>query len=299
MPTLRLTALLTCLALATSRLGLVLHELVGHGVTALVLGAKITSVQLFWFAGGWIRYDLPDTHLATTLPIAMGGIALELVCGTALWAGIRRGDLAGRLLRGIGAALVVHAGWYLATGAWHGFGDGVVLHRALGAARYPVALAAGVGTCLAAYAGTRGVAGALAGTLPRRRVLGVAIAVVIAAGLHAGLAIGELRVRRDPTYREVMTSERERDVEAELRRWEQTHPGVAPEVHEREQVRIERAHRTFPFAWLLGALIAGAVIAGALRTRVGTSPITSRMVASAAACAAFAITLVIVLDATM
>src|SRR5450432_4754623 len=69
----RLTALLLAVALATSRLGLLAHELVGHGGTTLLVGGRVTDVQLFWFAGGWIRYQFagtPTTH--ALLLIAMG-----------------------------------------------------------------------------------------------------------------------------------------------------------------------------------------------------------------------------------
>src|SRR5579862_4912476 len=136
MRVLRLAGLLACVALATSRIGLLAHELGGHGGAALAAGARITDVRLFWFAGGWIRYQLATPSVIAALAISMAGIAVELVAGTVLWWAARRTDgLGRRVLRGIGAGLVVHAGWYLATGAWHGFGDGVLLYHLLGAAR--------------------------------------------------------------------------------------------------------------------------------------------------------------------
>src|SRR3569623_1791178 len=190
---LRRGALLSCVALATSRLGLLAHELVGHGGTALAVGAKVTDVRLFWFAGGWIRY-VGAGSVAAALAIAMGGIAVETACGTALWLAVR-GDASGgntlgrRIVRGIGAALVVHAGWYLATGAYAGFGDGVLLYRELGGARVPVAIAAGGVTCGAAFLGAREVMGALAAA-PRHRIAGTLGALGLAAGLHAGHALG-------------------------------------------------------------------------------------------------------------
>ena len=89
----------------------------------------------------------------------------------------------------VGAALVVHAAWYFSTGTWHGYGDGVQLYHELGVARYPVAIAAGLVTCSAAYLGARGVFGALADTLPSSRAVGVCVACVLAAGVHVGLAV--------------------------------------------------------------------------------------------------------------
>ena len=57
---LRLAGLLAAVALATTRIGLLVHELLGHGGAALVVGGDITAVRLHWYGGGWIRYDLPS-----------------------------------------------------------------------------------------------------------------------------------------------------------------------------------------------------------------------------------------------
>ena len=117
----RLTVLLLAVALSTSRLGLLAHELVGHGGATKLVGGRVTDVQLFWFAGGWIRYQFAATpSTSALLVIAMGGVAVEAVCGAAMWLAIRGGGSGRLLLRAIGAVLVMHATWYFATGAWHG-----------------------------------------------------------------------------------------------------------------------------------------------------------------------------------
>jgi hypothetical protein len=301
---LRLAALLAAIALATSRIGLIGHELVGHGGMALACGARIIDVQLFWFAGGWIRYQLSDSGLPSVLAIAMAGIGLELVAGTALWMFVRGATLGRRLVRGIGAALVVHATWYLATGAFHGFGDGLVLYRALGDARVPVAIAAGLVTCTVAYLAAQSVLGTLAATLrgsTRARVLGVIVAAVLATGLHAGLAAGELWLRRDPTYTATMQHQRDRDIALELARWqrERAARGVAVDDSARraEQARLASKHKTFPFVWLLAIATVSAVVAGAVRARkVADERISNRLLAITLAVAAAAICAVIVLD---
>lgn len=319
---LRLAGLLACVALATSRLGLLGHELVGHGGVALAAGARVTEVRLFWFAGGWIRYQLAEPSVAAALAIAMAGIAVELVVGIALWLAVRAASnpasgggrsrkraaassnndgLGRRILRGIGAALVVHAAWYLATGAWHGFGDGLVLYRVLGAARWPVAIVAGLVACGAGFAGAREVLGALAETLPRHRLVGTAIAVVVAGGANAALAAGELHLRHDATYTETMQPEATRVVERELARWAAAQPGpVEADARAAEQARLEREHRTFPFAWLLGAAVAASVIAGARRARPGDGrPPSRRLLAIAGATAAVATCAVIAIGAIL
>ena len=301
---LRLAALLAGIALATSRIGLVGHELVGHGGMALAMGGEILDVKMFYFAGGWIRYRLAEPSLAAVLAIAMAGIALELLVGLALVGFVRGATLGRRLVRGIGAGLVVHATWYLATGAFHGFGDGLVLYRALGDARVAVAIAAGVVTCTAAFLAARSVLGVIAATLPgtaRARVIGVIVAAVLAGGLHAGLAVGELALRRDATYQATMKPERERVIDKELAAWQRAQgSAVSDDAKRRERVRLEDRHRTFPFVWLLGAATFASVIAGAWRARRhGDTRIETRLLVLTLAVAFAAICVVIVLDALL
>lgn len=290
----RLTVLVTCIALATTRLGLLAHELVGHGGTALAMGADVDQVRLFWFAGGWIHYRLAEPSLAAALAIAMGGIAVEIVCGAALWLAVRGATFSRQLVRGVGAALVVHASWYLATGAWSGYGDGALLHHVLGDGRYALAIGAGGITCTAAFLGARAILGPLASTLSRARIAGTIAALALAAGIHGALAAGELAYRRDAEYKAVMTSERERVVAREYAVWEAQHQTAAPEVREEQRTQIERAHRTFPFAWVLAAATAIAVALGALCTRTTDARISRRMLVTAGVAAAGAIAIVVV-----
>jgi hypothetical protein len=286
---LRLAGLLAAIALATSRIGLIGHEVVGHGGVALAAGARVTEVELFWFAGGWIRYALPEPSLASVVAISIAGIAVELVIGMALWLGIRpkmepggpaptgeNETLGRRIVRGVGTGLVVHGTWYLATGAFHGFGDGIVLYRVLGDARVPVAVAAGLATCIATFLGARAIVAPLVRTLPgttRRRAVGLAIAALLGGGLHAALTIGELRMRRDPSYAQVMRTERDRRIARELQAWEREQAGrgaePSPSAQRLERGRLERTHRTFPFVVVLALATLASLIFGIARTRGG------------------------------
>jgi hypothetical protein len=260
----RLAGFLTCVALATSRIGLVAHELIGHGGTALAVGGRVDEVRLFWFAGGWIHYQLEAASVARLLAIAMGGIAVELVAGAAIIALAR-----GRIVRAIGAALALHASWYLATGAWSGFGDGQLLYRVLGDWRYPVAIAAGAITCAAAYFAAKQAFGALAGSLSSNRIAWTLVAMAIAAALNVALAAGEIRVRRDCAYAQVMAPERERIVARELDAWQAAQGSAISEPAIADQrAKLEAEHETFPFAWLLGLCAAIAAIVGARRSPV-------------------------------
>lgn len=298
----RLTGFLLAIALATSRFGLLGHELVGHGGTALLVGGRVTDVQLFWFAGGWISYQFPSPpSTAALLAIAMGGVAIEALCGTALWTLVRGATLGRRLLRAIGATFVVHATWYFATGAWHGYGDGQVLYRELGNARFPVAIVAGAITCVCGFFAARQIVGPLVATASRPRLF--VIAAVLAGGLHAGLAIGEVKLRQDTTYAAVMQPERERAVDHDLDRWaayERTHGGRASDAERAvERARLERVHHTFPFVWLLAACAVLSILAGAWRSFARTNehiPIANRLIARATICAVIAIAAVIAID---
>jgi hypothetical protein len=297
----KLTALLACCGLATSRLGLVVHELVGHGGAAIAAGGEVTDVWLFYFAGGWIRFHAPGGELA----IALGGIVVEVVVGAALAVAARGDGLGARIVRAIGCALVIHAAWYLAVGTFHGFGDGVRLHRALGDRAWLVAVPAGAVACAAAFIGARVVLGPLASTIPggrRARLAGAALAIAVAGGLQLGAAAGEVAVRRDAAYAAIMRPERERVIARELAAWDeaQRRAGAAPTDAARAamEATLARAHRTFPFAYVLGACTLLAIALGAARSR--TSPpavLAPRLLVVAGALAAGSIALVIALDA--
>lgn len=296
----RLTGLLLAITLATSRFGLLGHELVGHGGTALLVGGRVTDVQLFWFAGGWIRYQFASpAGTAALLAIAMGGVAIEAVCGAALWTLVRGDTLGKRLLRAIGATFVVHATWYFATGAWHGYGDGQLLYRELGSARFPVAIAAGALTCVCGFFAARQIVGPLVATTSRRWMF--VIAALLAGSIHAGLAVGEVELRQDTTYADVMQPERERVVDRDLERWAvyERKGNVTEEQRAAEHARLEKVHHTFPFAWVLAACAVIAILAGAWRSLARATerlPITNGLIARATIYALIAITAVITID---
>ena len=251
---LRLAALLASVGIAASRLGLVAHELIGHGGATLAVGGSVLEVKLFWFAGGWIRFDIPP---GTTphLIVAMGGLAIELLAGGGLWLATRR-----PLLRGLGAALLAHACWYLAAGAWHGFGDGTILYHLLGDARYPVALLTGALGCAAAFFGSRVVFGALYSYADHRAGT-LAIAVLAAAVVNIVTPIAEVRLRGDQTYGAIMSPERERVVAREYAAWAAAHPATVAEQQAKLD-QLEAEHRDVPFKFLLIAALALAAVLG-------------------------------------
>ena len=297
---LRLTGFLAAIGLVTSRAGLVAHELVGHGGAALVEGGEILAMRLFYFAGGWIRYRLPDPGPSAFVEIA--GIGVEAVIGLLLLIAIRRDTLPARIARGVGAGLVVHAGWYFSTGTWHGYGDFVRLHRELGDARMPLALVVGFASCVAAYAGARIALGSLYATIPGRRaarIAGVATACVIAGALQIGLMLGETALRHDETYGTIMRPERDRVIARELA-YQRRNPAMDEALRAARLRELEEQHRVFPLMPVLGVLVAAATILGARRARTAPDgPVPARFVTIAAALAVGSVAIVIALDAAI
>lgn len=305
--TARLALVLAGIGLVTTRLGLIAHEFVGHGAAALAVGGSVEKVRLFWFAGGWIDYDLPrPVSLASRVFVSLGGIALELVVGLALWLALaNRRSLAGRITRATGAAIAIHAAWYLAVGTYHGFGDGAIVRFAAGDGRYAIAIVAGVAVLVLGFIAARAIIGVLAATIPggkRAQLAGLALAAVVAGGVQAGLALGEVRMREDRVYGTVMQPERERVTAQQLARWEreQQRRGAAIDAAARRARAAELAanNRELPFAAILGVLTGIAILLGAWRARPGdTTTLPPALVYEVAAFAVGSIALVIAIDA--
>ena len=274
METARLALFALGVALITSRVGLVVHELVGHGVTASAFGAEIEEVRLYATAGGWISYDRDHPWTWTeALVVQLAGIAVELVMGAAaaVAAWRTRGALA-VALGGAALGLCLHAGFYLAAGTYHGLGDGALLHRRLGDDRgwlcWPIA-AAMVGGC---FVGARRLAAIVRVWLPTpsatRQLMALTVALAAAAGAHAGLASAEVALRPSPTYQAIMKPERQRVIDQDLARWaaaEQAR-GKAPDrgavAAHRRRLETERP-RPLPFGAILAIALALATAAGA------------------------------------
>jgi hypothetical protein len=99
-----------------------------------------------------------------------------------------------------------------------------------------------------------------------------------------------------------MAPERERLVERDLEKWaayERAHGGEVTEAKRaQQQQQLEKVHRDFPFAWLLGVCVVIALIFGARRSvaDVRAFTIDRRLLARAATCAGIAVAAVIAID---
>lgn len=279
-----LAAVFTLVALATSRVALVGHELVGHGLLAVALGADLVAYRLFLFGGGWVSYRWPEGPPGggESLAVALGGIGLELVAGAialAVAARCRR-PVARVGLLASATILLLHAGFYLAAGTHHGFGDGRAVHHALGAWRpllvVPVAIAVVAGGFLLAARLAREVTGWVEGR-PLARAGQIAAAAVLAAGAHGALTYGERALTRDDSYARIMEHQSVRLIARDLDRFAEEARqlrGRAPTPEELAAARaaLEQRHRPFPLAPLLAVALGLACIAGLWRSAVRPPP---------------------------
>ncbi len=307
-----LAAVFALVALATSRITLVAHELVGHGLLAVALGAHLVSYKLFLFGGGWVSYNwhgVPGEGAA--LAVALGGIALEAVAGAAALALAPRcrGRVARVGLLAVATILLLHAGFYLAAGTHHGFGDGRSVHEALGAWRpllvVPVALAVVAGGFLLASRLAREVSDWVEGK-PLARAGQIAAAAVLAAAAHGALTFGERLLTRDDNYARIMEHENVRLVARDLDRFAaqarlaRGRPPTAEELAA-ARAKLEKEHRPFPLAPLLAVALGLACAAGVWRAVTRSSERASearwRTALAPAAICACAVALVAILQA--
>jgi hypothetical protein len=273
----RLAAALLLVGLLASRLSLVLHELIGHGGVATLLGGEISAYHLFLFGGGWISYEWGAEHgLAASLAVSLGGIVVPvLVAAVALLAARRvRVPIARLALVGLATADLLHAGFYLAVGTHHGFGDGRLLHAELGAAAPALVWAMVLATAIAGFLLARRLArlaGDWTGASSRRgRAAALIAAALVAGAVHGGLTLAERLVTRDETYGRIMKPEAERRVDRELARLARAARGRGAPLDpaELEAIRAQLARREgreLPLAPILIGILVVACGAGTWR----------------------------------
>ncbi len=114
------------LAILASRAALLLHEGVGHGLTAAALGAQRVTLRLSLFGGGFLVPSGLKTGDGGYALFSLGGIAVNLLTGVTAWIVARRLKRRGLLyafLLMFGAGSVGQALFYLANGFYYGEGD--------------------------------------------------------------------------------------------------------------------------------------------------------------------------------
>lgn len=272
----RLTLLFSLIGLLASRIGLLVHEFIGHGGAAFALGGSVPAWRLFLFGGGWIQYERNPWYSSFEQhSIALAGVALQSLVAALIWYRSReRPGLAASMARLIAMLLWAHACVYLALGVHYGFGDGRLLHESLSSTERAVLIVLVVGALVyLSYALTRGallLAASLGKSVGAIRAASAALAVTLAAGAHFGLYYAESRViDPDETYASIMQQEIDRKLAlhmAELQRLRLAQ-GVewnVQEVAAEKQAFVSR-HEPFPLRPLVYLLCALVAVAAAFR----------------------------------
>ncbi len=213
----RLSLVFSIAGLLASRIGLLVHEFIGHGGMAYALGGTVPQWRLFLFGGGWIRYNRsPWYSTGQEILIALAGVASELVFAALVWGVSTRLAPVPRAMARIAAMLLcAHSCVYIATGTHYGFGDGMKLHLLL-EPMWRHLLVASLSLTMAFLAYAIAKQGLLLGALLEigsgwRRIARTALAVVVATVVHGSLTYGEqLVIDPDETYEAMMQREVER-----------------------------------------------------------------------------------------
>lgn len=196
------------------RFGLIVHEFLGHGLAATLLAGGVTSFRLFPFGGGMIGWRYPETDgfaeaLTPHLLIHLGGIAAELAVGLILLSAVRFRRF-NSVLAGLGMAtsalLIIHGLFYLATGVFHGGGDGRLLFQRLDReARLLLLFFAVLSVPVSAFFLSLCLSPALKARLPEGASPAEGARLLLLSGilailLHAALTSGERRLAEDARY---------------------------------------------------------------------------------------------------
>jgi hypothetical protein len=73
---------LLALLILAARLATCLHEIVGHGLTAVLFGGRINGINISLFGGGWTYYQFDrEIGLIARLLVAFGGILVNVLSG--------------------------------------------------------------------------------------------------------------------------------------------------------------------------------------------------------------------------
>lgn len=268
---LRLVVLSSCVGLLWSRVTLVLHELLGHAVTASLFGARVTGYHLFVFAGGRVSYRFPDERPGPRLVTSLGGIALELLVGAVALALARRArrPAVRYALASLAVIDAAHGAVYLARGTHYGYGDGALLAEALGPiTRTAIVACASAIAVVATLTAGRELGRLAAGWLPsspRRVVASMVLAAVASLAVHGALAWGELRWFPDARYAALMQDAATARAKQELaRRLLEARRRGEPLPSDEERRRLLEALARSKRPWPLDPPLALGVIAGAL-----------------------------------
>lgn len=110
-----------------SRLGLLLHEFVGHALPAWLLGWEITGYKLTYFYGGWVAYS--SFEIRSFLEIVLvqfGGFAVELALAAIcfLYNTKTQKEPLKLFFVILGSLALLHSLFYMTRSVYYGYADG-------------------------------------------------------------------------------------------------------------------------------------------------------------------------------
>lgn len=268
--------LLFMLLLFCGRLGLLLHEFIGHGLLAKILQLEIRGWHLFLFGGGRISYAGESSPLASFL-ISSGGVVVELLAGVLLlglgcWKSLSLHLR--RLSSCLSVVLIIHALFYLQDSLWYRYGDGQHIiqlsHWTNGISEAGIALL--ILLLLSTHLLFRSHARPLIIWIQRNENASLNItfilAVLCAILLHGTLTYTEERWFHDQSYTQIMKKAHDKKVEDALHKYKQD-PTLPQDKESIEKVRkqLEKKHAPFPIRWLTFPGLVLAALSGFYRSR--------------------------------
>jgi hypothetical protein len=224
----RLSLFFFFLLFLSGRIGLFLHEFVGHALSLHLIGEKITAFSLFMFGGGRVHYSYsPATDnlsIASLLLVDLSGISVELLAGGIVFM-LAIFLKTNRSIKGLfiatASVLIVHSLFYLVICTYYGSGDGRILFNVLqGGIRqtflFLIFSLNVAGAFLVSYVFSPIIRCWTLEGSSKKRALMIVLCAFAAALLHGALTVGEQIKVKDNIYAELKTSKNVRLKNEEL-----------------------------------------------------------------------------------
>lgn len=243
----------------STRVGILAHEYLGHGMVAWLLGGEIIASRIFFFHGGWVLYEGVPQHL-NWIVLYSGSGASCLLALVLIWVSRSTRGWSHGILMVVGCGSFFQNAIYFFRGLHFGYGDGYILFRQLGETKDWLTL----GTLpVLGYLAWRwtpqlfGVASCYVPS-PSKKMLFWPLALMFPLASLSFAILGEAEIRlRDPSFYSGMRPLEERVVDQTLEELddERRNKGEAPlSEEERTAVRdsVGDEHGELPYDFLAG-----------------------------------------------
>ena len=253
----------------STRIGILCHEFLGHGVGALVVGGEVLESRIFLFHGGWIRYTgIPVGW--EWLPLYAGSGVSCLIALAMVWCyrlKLSFGMASVLLVTGTGSFF--QNAIYFLRSFHYGYGDGWELFTELGDVKNWITLGATPLLGFLAWRWTPPLVKVASHYLDHpskvRLIVLLVVTFPLASGSFALLGQAELDWR-DQGFQEVMRPLEKRVLDDKVKKLETEKalagegPLLTDEIKSLEE-EVEKEHGQPPFDLLLGfALVVGCLL---------------------------------------